>query len=99
MHVIWLGRNNALELQLQDVGKAINHTSITRVQVDLGGGTVIDSNTSAGLFDLSNADRLVLKFGGSSITPGQYRARIIIFDPSHPDGLVWGDQPEDMVFK
>lgn len=97
MHYIWLGRDNAIELQLQDAGKAIDHTAITRVVVDIG-ASVLDSSTNPAWFDLSKADRLVFKFGQSSVAPGQYRVRIIIYDPSHPNGLIWGDQPEDMVF-
>ncbi|MEW4983082.1 MAG: hypothetical protein AB1Y26_07605 [Cycloclasticus sp.] len=98
MHYIWLGRDNALELQLQDAGAVIDHSAITRVEVDLGGGTVLDSDTNAAWFDLTKTDRLVFKLGQSSVAAGQYRARLIIYTPDYPNGLIWGDQPEDMVF-
>ena len=99
MYYVWLGRDNALELQLQDAGKTIDHSPITRVEVALVGGDTLDSQASPAWFDLAQADRIGLLFGQSSVTPGRYRARLITYDPDHPNGLVWNENhPMDMVF-
>lgn len=87
---IYLGRDNSVALALSSDGVAITHNALTRCQV-LVGSTLVDSAVSPALFDLSNADRLILKFGASTLTAGRYLSRLVVFDSTHTNGLVWGD--------
>ena len=90
-NIIYIGRDNALDLMLSIVNQPpVNHCSFTRVKV-IFAGAIIDSLALPALFDLSHADRLILKFGAAELSVGRQPATLIIFDNDHPDGLVWGD--------
>ena len=86
---VYLGKNNTIELSLAVDGKVIDHTTITRCQI-ICGETTLDSSVSSALFDLTKTDRLILKFGASSLTPKRYDCSLIIFNASNPLGLGWG---------
>jgi len=88
--IIYLARDNVVALVLSSDGVAITHNQLTRCQVVVG-SVLLDSAVSPALFDLSNTDRLILKFGASALLPGRYLARLTVFDVSHTNGLVWGD--------
>ena len=87
---VYLARDNVVELALTSDGVAITHNELTRCQVMVG-LVLIDSAVSPLLFDLSNVDRLILKFGAAALTAGRYSARLTVFDSTHTNGLVWGD--------
>jgi hypothetical protein len=87
--IVYLLRDNTIALSLSTDNVAIAHNSITRCQVTVG-ATLIDSNVSPTWFDLTQTDRLVLKFGASGLTAGRYTATLMIFDATHTLGLVWG---------
>jgi hypothetical protein len=86
---VYLGRDNTIALKLSSDGITIDHSSITRCQL-LVGVTLIDSNVAPLWFDLTQADRLILKLGASSLVVGRYVAKLIIFDAGHSNGLMWG---------
>ena len=88
--VVYTGRDNSISLKLSSDDVVINHTAITRCQLRIG-STLIDSNVSPSWFDLTQADRLILKLGASSLIAGRYTATLIIFDPGHSNGLVWDE--------
>lgn len=88
--IIYNNRNNALELSLQSDGTAIVHNTLTRCQLIVG-ATTLDSNTTPALFDLTQADRLVLKLGSAGLTAGKHLARLVVFDALNTSGLVWGE--------
>lgn len=87
--IVYLLRDNTIVLSLSTDNAAIMHNTITRCQVIVG-TTLLDSNVSPALFDLSQTDRLILKFSASGLTRGRYAATIAIFDATHTLGLVWG---------
>jgi hypothetical protein len=88
--IVWNGRDNTIELSLSVDGAAITHTSITRALLIVG-ATTLDSNTTPAYFDFTQADRLILKLGAAGLTVARTTARLIIYDASHANGLVWGD--------
>lgn len=83
------GRDNTHDLQLKEAGAIINHALISRVRLELTDGNVIDSNTTPELFTLLEADRITLKLGQSAIPVGGYNARVVVFDASNPNGMVF----------
>jgi hypothetical protein len=87
--VVYPGYDNASELVLSVDKQPIVHTDITRVQIQLSGGAVLDSDTSPALLDLSHADRLVLRLGQAGLAAGRHRGRLVTYDAAHPNGLVW----------
>ena len=88
---VYLNRNNDIALRLSSDGATITHTALTRCQVLVGDTNLIDSQVTPTLFDLTYADKLTLKFGASSLTPGRYTAKLYVFDDAHPLGLFWGE--------
>jgi len=87
--IVYKGRDNVIALALSSDGVALEHNQISRAQV-LVGATLIDSATTPALFDLTQADRIVLQFGASSLQTGRYPAQLVIFDSQTPNGVVWG---------
>jgi len=98
---IWLGRDNTIEFKLLLEGTPItDHTTITRVQIDLNEGTyVIDSNTNPSWFDLTNTDRIILDFGAvTGIPAGNYSVEIVVYSADYPNGLIW-DETSKITFE
>lgn len=85
---VYTGRNNTIELALTVNGTGIVHNALTRVQVTVG-ATVLDSATAPALFDFTQADRLILKFGSAGLAAGRHTATLVVYDATHALGLVW----------
>lgn len=93
---IYLGRDNEAALQLLSDGAPIDGAQVSRALLRLtrGAATIeVDSDATPGAFDWSRGlGILELKLGGvGAITAGRYSARLVIFDVSHLNGLVWGE--------
>ena len=88
----YLGRNNAIDLQLQADGAAVDLSSVTRMILrDVSCTWEVDSTTSPGAFDWSAGDGVLsIALGDEVIAPGAYSVWLIIYDPTDTDGLVWG---------
>ena len=95
IEVIFLGNDNEIELQLSSqlysakVSTIIDHSQLIRVAVTIN-TTTIDSLETPDAFDLTNDDRLILKFGQLDLSVGNYLAKLIVFDNQNPNGMVWG---------
>lgn len=88
--IVYIARDNSIALSLSSDNNVIAHNTLTRVQAMVG-NTLLDSATSPALFDLTQTDRLSLKFGQSGLTAGRYPVTLVVFDAAHTNGLVWGD--------
>lgn len=88
--VIILNRNNLIALQLisdvDGIKTVINPTNLTRCQI-LVGDTLIDSAVNPTYFDLSQADRVILKLGSVSLLAGKYAAKLYVFDTNNTLGI------------
>jgi len=89
--IVYLNRDNVIDLQLQADGSAVDLTPVTRMTLTLDGTTTIDSQTSPGAFDWSGGNGVVvLALGGESIGPGRYAAELAVYDAVNTQGIVWG---------
>lgn len=98
--VVFLERDNAIDLVLLADGTPVDLGVLTRAVLDLGEASV-DSQVSGwgagqpfdhtvtGTYQGAAADVLRLSLGALGLTPGSYRARLITYDADHPNGLVW----------
>lgn len=87
--IFYANRDNSHDLQLTEAGAIINHALITRVVLEFTGGS-IDSQATPALFTLGQSDRITLKLGSSiALTEGTHAVRIVIYDATHPNGIVW----------
>lgn len=88
--VVYTGRDNTVDLILTEDGVAIDHTTLNRVVLKFNGGlSDIDSDVSPTLFDYSAASKLVLKLGASALPVGKHWMRLVVYDPSNPNGVHW----------
>jgi hypothetical protein len=88
--LVYLSRDNIIELSLTVDGTPIDHTIINRVKIKVG-STVLDSNTAPLLFDMTNTNRLILKLATAGITAGRYNSELVIYDATHSNGLFWSE--------
>lgn len=98
--IIYLGHDNEIDLVLLENGAPVALDAVTRVVCDLG-ATSLDSDslgfgagqpfdpTVTGIYGGQSVDLLRLLLGGQSIPEGLYRGRLVLYDPSHPGGVVW----------
>lgn len=88
---IYLDRDNSIDVILMADGVVADLASVTRMTLTFG-ATVIDSATAAAAFDWSEGGgKVVISLGDQEIAAGEYAARLVVYDPSHTHGLVWGD--------
>lgn len=92
---VYNGRDNTIELALLKDGVAIDCTALTRcmVMTEASDGTIrtLDSQSDPEWFDCSHADKVVMRFGHAALTAGRYKATLIVYDTSRPNGIVWQD--------
>ena len=91
--VVYLGRDNSVDLQLLASGTPIDLSAVTKFELKdtLCGWDTIDSSTSPGAFDITKGNGiLVLNLGDEGISPGDQSAWLILYDGAHDDGIVWG---------
>lgn len=89
------GHSNTIDLLLKADGTAVDLTSVTRARLTDDENSVdIDSDEASGVFDWTHATtgKITIALGGQSLTVGEtYTVRLIIYDPTNTDGLVWGE--------
>lgn len=91
MERVYLDRDNTIDLVLMADGVAADLSAVTRMTIAFG-DTDVDSATAASVFDWSGGSGLLtLQLGGQEIAVGRYDARLVVYDASHANGLVWGD--------
>lgn len=87
--IAYIARDNTIELSLLSNGEPIVHTGILRCQIAIG-NLLLDSATLNDAFDLSNADRIILRLGDTAVVAGDYTAKLYVFDLNSIEGLYWG---------
>jgi len=90
--VVYLGKDNTIDLLLKADGEAQDLSDTTRMTLGLD-DTVIDSATSPDAFDwdTGTTGKLVLALGAEAIDAGVYkRAVLVVYNADNPNGVVWG---------
>lgn len=97
--VVYLTRDNTVDLVLKADGVVTDLTDVTKIEVmDLGCSWAINSEDTPEAFDIGTTDgKVVLKFGQEAIHAGTYRCHVIVYDVTNVDGVVWGEIK--LVFK
>jgi len=96
--------DNAPEIVLTDDGEAVDATPVTRVRLWVG-ATELDSDVvpsafswpvartpNTGPFAAQTVQAIRLVLGGQGLAAGQYRCRVVTYDPDHGNGLVWTER-------
>jgi hypothetical protein len=89
--VVYLTRDNAIDLQLKADGVVVDLASVTRMILsDEGCAWKVDSSISPGAFNWAAGNGVLkLKLGDEVITPGTYSCYLIVYDPTNTDGVIW----------
>ena len=109
--IIYLGRSNTIDWQLQADGAAVDLSSVTRMTLEIG-GEVLDSATqgngqgntfywTSGI-PATGVPNLYLALGpaaeNAGIAAGNYNACLVTYDPDNLDGIVWlGSEPVTVI--
>lgn len=109
--LIYLGKGNTIDWQLQADGAAVDLASVTRITAEVA-GTTIDSAETGGNAQgnpfywtsgtpASGVANLYLMLGAAletaEATPENYNLRLTVYDPDHPTGLVWCQEPVQII--
>jgi len=96
--IVYLGRDNTIDWQLQADSVAVDLASVTRMVLQIGDVT-IDSDTDGmgegnpfywtGGVPTEGVANLFLTLGGAELASGIQDAKLIVYDPDHAAGLVW----------
>ena len=88
---VYNGSDNTIELQLTEDGVPMpDHSIITRCVADLSGNaSAIDSAVTPQYFDMTNSDRIILKFGAAGLSKGKYWMTLTIYTSTQTNGVVW----------
>jgi hypothetical protein len=101
---IYLGRDNyvgrVLSQTANGVSSPVDLTSVTRIDLEVGGVTVTSTNASSGPIQWAQQGfatgeirifpNLITGLGAS---PSLLAATLIVYDPTNPAGTVWGSFP------
>lgn len=95
----YIGRDNSIDLELREDGAAVDLSMVSRVRLELFDvndesptPVVIDSAITAGAFDFetdAGAGVIHIMLGAILAAEGEYRVRLVTFDPDNTAGLVW----------
>ena len=103
IEIIYNDRDNRNDLLLSDDSSGTmtvsDLTNVTRILLQIGGVT-LDSDTDPGYFDWATdgaEGKLYLTLGDASLVEGHFLGSLIIFDPTHTDGLFWGTVEFEVV--
>ena len=95
--ILFLGRNNSIDVRLKASGTSQDLGNTTKIQVTFGSGVTIDSSVSPTLFSgvTSSVGALSLKFGSLTEISANtvYDAEIIVYDDDNINGINWGTIP------
>ena len=97
-YTVFNGANNAIQLALTDDGTTLDHTTLTRMVLEVGVGdtllsadphTSIDSDVNAAYFDFTNAGYVGLLLGAAGLAVGRHFVRMTVYNAAHPTGVKW----------
>jgi len=96
VEVFYLGHDNSIDLLLKSNGAAVDLSPVTKMALEIRGVTTLSTEDYPELIQWAGSlerGRVVIdlnKYSGTLPT-GKFVARLIVYDPLHPHGIVWGE--------
>ena len=92
--IVYLGHDNSIDIILKADGVAVPLDDVTDMSLTFG-TTLIESDNGAAdplRWDKEGYDvgEVRIFLGDQTITPGSYKAPLVVYDPTNPEGVVWG---------
>ena len=92
--IVYLGHDNSIDLLLKADGSAVTLSDVTKITATFGDMTIESTDKASGpiTWDQDGYDTGEIRFflGGHDIEPGIYGVPVVIYNPTHDTGLVWG---------
>lgn len=95
--IVYLNRDNTVDLLLKADGVAEDLTAVTRMIVKQEDGDwSVDSDTYPSAFDWApgTTGKVILDLAAAlaaeDVSAGKYISRLVVYDPSNTNGIVWG---------
>lgn len=92
---VYLGHDNTIDLILKAGGVAVDLTSVDTITLTINGATIASENGATDpirWIQLGYATgKIRISLGEQAISPGRYPAVLVVYDPSNPNGVVWGE--------
>jgi hypothetical protein len=95
--IVWLGHpGNTIDLRLKSNDSYVDLTSIQTMTLNFGGLTLNSSNSTTQVITWIKAGYLTgevrINLGNqTTLIPGEYDCRIVVYDLGDTAGVVWGD--------
>jgi len=101
--IVYLGRDNRSELEISRNDAPLPWAGVTRMVLTLKNSeteVVVDSTLLPDALSWQTPGKLIVKLGSVAMAPASYAARLIVFDPTHPNGqvLINGYPPAALTF-
>ena len=92
--IVWLSHDNTIDLLLEAKDVAQDLSSVTKITATFDNITITSVDHAAGAILWNNGGydtgEIRLDLGGEAIPAGGYDVPIVVYDPSNPNGVVWG---------
>ena len=95
--IVYLGHGNTIDLFLDadNLGDEDDFSAVTKITATFGSKTIISEDKASGPITWDQPGYLNreirLNLGGETISPDGYDVYIVVYDPSNPTGIVWGE--------
>jgi hypothetical protein len=95
LETVYLDHDNYLNLILKADGAAVDLVGVTRMTLSVGKDVVDSDNGGSDPIQWAKlgyaTGEIRLFLGAEDLTPGDYLAPLIVYDPTNTDGVVWGN--------
>jgi len=92
--IVYLGHDNRIDILLKADGSAVDLSSVTRMTLSFDAVLINSDNGDSDPIQWAKAGyatgEVRISLGSQQIPAGSYRAPLVVYDPSNPDGIVWG---------
>ena len=96
LEIVYLTRDNTVDLLLKMDGVAQDLSSVTRMIVaEENGVWDVDSSDYASAFNWTTGTTgklildLAVALGTESVSASDYRVRLVVYDPTNTNGIIW----------
>jgi hypothetical protein len=98
---VYLGHDNRIDLILKADGAAVDLSGANRMTLTLGSALIDSDNGEADPIRWAKGGyatgEVRLFLGGEDLTATDYKAPLVVYDGSNPEGIVWGVIPISII--
>lgn len=94
--IVWIGHDNENAFILKANGSAVDLSGATAMKLSIDDQVIMSTNSTAQYIVWNQAtyqtgETHLLLGGNTSLSPGNFDARLVVYDSLSTDGIVWGD--------